>query len=252
MKTTIEFQHSPAAPRHEAETASCGLTPDQVFLKSDLFKAPPLDSAQASIYNDSFYRYKETIAELYSESFRNGDYIRNPDALVRKINHAFPQFAFTLDEPLFPFIGHYMSKLLASIDGPENVIWNADGFATGYRLPASNESLFGDDSYPWVLSHFCFLTIPDAWAKNDNDKVGVSLARYHRILSHRFLGFITPNEDGDGWKPGSANRRKVADGSIQGSVDWVITHPKSGVLYLSPYAVCLMEDNILQCAELIF
>lgn len=106
--------------------------------------------------------------------------------------------------------------------------------------------------HPCVLNHYYFETVPSFWERGGWESQGVSLDRFYRMLSHRWVGFLTAGDDGLGWKPGPSNRRRSADGVIEGAVDYVIIHPSSGILYLTPHAIFVIFDNLLIWDSMIF
>ena len=239
-------------PRSGSADELRGLTPADVKIRSNRCTDFPQDSIDArKRYGAPYIMELESQADFVVGCMANGSYIRNFPGVAAINEKHYKYYYLGSGDELFSPCETYMSRLLATIDGPENVIWGKDGFATGYRLPGNGWSFLGE-MYPWVLDRFCFRTIPAAWEEYGWEGEGISLAHYYRILSHRWMGFLTPTESDDGWRPGPSNRRRRADGVIEGSVDYVIIHPSSGELYLTPHGEIVTHDLVRKLAMLIF
>lgn len=245
-------RQSAAAASPVDKTYPGGLTPDAGFPKpNEALPRPAVYSQTWNQHIDPYFIERQKQNDFLADAIKFGAFICNPQFLVEENNRQFPAFPLYLGESFFDPVLYHMSRMLADIDDPDNVIWAKGGHAAGYRLPGS-KGCFLDAKNPSFLNHFQFLTVPAAFAREGSAQPGIDISRWYRILSHRWVRFIVPNEAGDGWLPGPANRRKGADGEVDGSVDYVIANSEGGELFLTPHGLLVIHACLPNWAQMIF
>lgn len=248
--TADNKRQSATSARPVVSTYPGGLKPETVFPKANESLPPPDIYSQAwNQRMDPHFIERQKQNDFLADAIEWGNFINNPQFLAEENNRQFPDFPLYLDESSFPPVLYHMARSLADID--PDVIWGKGGHAAGYRLPGSKGSLLGAMN-PSFLNHFMFLTIPAAFARVGSAQPGIDISRWHRILSHRWVRFIVPNEAGDGWLPGPANRRKGSDGEVDGTIDYVIANSESGELFLTPHGLLVIHACLPKWAQMIF